>query len=1080
MLHAYLKVKQESFNEQTNPIIPHITFSDTQAQIRRRKIKKQHSTSSYTESFKLVPPHIKFTPFPHLGLLHFPKFQCFLFIYLFEIRFIEEFLKFHFTHTLKKSFKLDTPQIKFTPFSHLGLLHFPKSTMPVHPIEDLPSPFGDPGSSFSDSELRETAYELLMCACRSSGPKPLTFISQSERGDRDRAPAGAAAAASLNRSLTSTAASKVKKALGLKTASSKRTESGKSSSGSKRAATTGELMRMQMRISEQCDSRIRRALLRIAAGQLGRRMELVVLPLELIQQFKPSDFPSQQEYEAWLRRNLKVLEAGLLLYPHLPLDKADTSAQRLRRIIRGALENPIDIGKSSESMQTLRSVVLSLAFRSSHGSVSETCHWADGFPLNLWIYQSLLQVCFDIHENTAVIEEIDEVLELVKKTWVMLGINDTLHNICFSWVLFHRYVTTGAVENDLLFASCSLLAEVEKDTKATKDPFYSNTLSSTLSLMLSWAEKRLLTYHDTFHDDNLESMESLVSLAALSAKILADDISHEYRKRKEGDVACIKVEKYIRSSLRAVFAQKLEKLDPSKHPRKQNKAFPALSVLARDITELAFNEKAVFSPKLKRWYPLPAGVAVATLHVCYGNELKKYIKGITELTPDAIEVLTAADKLEKDLVQIAVEDSVDSEDGGKSIIREMQPYEAEAVIANLVKSWIKIRVDRLGEWVDRNLQKEVWNPEANKEGFAPSAVEVLRIIDDTLEAFFLLPIPMHAVLLPELMSGLDKSLQRYILTAKSGCGNRDTFIPAMPALTRCSTKSKFQGVFRKKEKSQMTQRRKAHVGTTNGGNSFDIPQLCVRINTMQRIRMELGVLEKRIVANFSSSKSATDDDIANGVSLKFKLSPAAAVESIHQLCECVAYKLVFQDLFHVLWDGLYVGEVSSSRIEPFLLELEQYLVIISSTVHDKVRTRVIVQVMQASFDGFLYILLAGGPSRAFSLQDWVVIEEDFKLLTDLFWSNGDGIPVDLIEKHSNTVRAVLPLFHMDTEYIIQQFSELTLEMYGPTAKSRLPLPPTADQWSPREPNTLLRVLCYRNDEAAAKFLKKNYNLPTKV
>ncbi|KAH1150436.1 hypothetical protein GYH30_044443 [Glycine max] len=945
--------------------------------------------------------------------------------------------------------------------------HNQSAAMPVHPIEDLPgAPFGDAASNFAESELRETAYEILVGACRSSGPKPLTFISQSERGDRDRA----APAPSLHRSLTSTAASKVKKALGLKTTSSSR-------GSSKRAATTGELVRVQMRISEQSDTRIRRALLRIAAGQLGRRMESVVLPLELIQLFRSSDFPSQQEYEAWLRRNLKVLEAGLLLHPHLPLDKSDPSAQSLRRIIRGAFEKPMDIGKNGESMQTFRTVVMSLSCRSSDGSICETCHWADGFPLNLWIYQTLLEACFDLHAESSVIEEVDEVLELIKKTWVMLGINEMLHNICFSWVLFHQYLVTGQVENDLLFASSNLLAEVGKDTGGSKDPIYTKILRNTLSLILSWAEKRLLAYHHTFHNGNIESMESVISLAVLSAKIL-EDISHDYNRKKIDDVDYTRVDNYIRSSLRTVFIQKLEKLDLCKHPsRKQNKAFPILSVLARDIIELAINEKAIFSPKLKRWHPLATGVAVATLHVCYGNELKKYVKGINELTPDAIEVLIAADKLEKDLVQIAVEDSVDSEDGGKSIIREMQPYEAEAVIATLVKSWINIRVDRLGEWVDRNLRQEVWNPGANKEGFASSAVEVLRMIDDTLEAFFLLPIPMHADLLPGLMSGLDKSLQQYILKAKSGCGSHSSFIPTLPALTRCSTRSK-NGVFRKNEKSQVTQRRKAHVGTTNGDNSVDKTQMCVCINTMQRIRMELGVLEKRIVANLSSSRS-TNEDIANGVSLKFKLSTSAAVEGIHQLCKCVAYKIVFHDLWHVLWDGLYVGEVASARIEPFLQELEQYLEIASSTVHDKVRTRVIIEVMQASFDGFLLVLLAGGPSRAFSLQDSVIIEEDFKFLTGLFWSNGDGLPAELIEKHSTTVKGVLPLFHADTEHIIQQFSQLTMEMYGSTAKSRLPLPPTADQWSPTEPNTLLRVLCNRNDEAAAKFLKKNYNLPKK-
>ncbi|KAI7981415.1 hypothetical protein LOK49_Contig45G00017 [Camellia lanceoleosa] len=107
-----------------------------------------------------------------------------------------------------------------------------------------------------------------------------------------------------------------------------------------------------------------------------------------------------------------------------------------------------------------------------------------------------------------------------------------------------------------------------------------------------------------------------------------------------------------------------------------------------------------------------------------------------ELTPDAIQVLRAADKLEKDLVQIAVEDLVDSDDGRKAIIREMPPFEAEAAIANLVKVWIKTRVDRLKEWVDRNLQQEAWNPQASQEGYAPSAVEVLRIIDETLDVLY--------------------------------------------------------------------------------------------------------------------------------------------------------------------------------------------------------------------------------------------------------------------------------------------------------------------------------------------------------
>nr|KAJ0226766.1 hypothetical protein LSAT_V11C100019300 [Lactuca sativa] len=130
----------------------------------------------------------------------------------------------------------------------------------------------------------------------------------------------------------------------------------------------------------------------------------------------------------------------------------------------------------------------------------------------------------------------------------------------------------------------------------------------------------------------------------------------------------------------------MEKADSIRRAsRNQPNPLLVLAILAKDINELATKEKKMLSPILKRQHPLAAGVAVVTLHVCYGKKLKQFISRITELTPDAVQVLRAAYKLDKDLVQIAVEDSVDSDDGGKAIIREMPPFEAEASIVNLVK-----------------------------------------------------------------------------------------------------------------------------------------------------------------------------------------------------------------------------------------------------------------------------------------------------------------------------------------------------------------------------------------------------------
>jgi hypothetical protein len=52
----------------------------------------------------------------------------------------------------------------------------------------------------------------------------------------------------------------------------------------------------------------------------------VVVPLELIQQLKASDFTDQQEYDKWQKKTLKGLEVGLILHPYIPLDKFNSAA----------------------------------------------------------------------------------------------------------------------------------------------------------------------------------------------------------------------------------------------------------------------------------------------------------------------------------------------------------------------------------------------------------------------------------------------------------------------------------------------------------------------------------------------------------------------------------------------------------------------------------------------------------------------------------------------------------------------------------------------------------------------------------
>ncbi|CAI9761061.1 unnamed protein product [Fraxinus pennsylvanica] len=134
----------------------------------------------------------------------------------------------------------------------------------------LPSPFES--VSLSDIDLCASAYEIFLASTRSSSSKPLTYTSSNQSNNNSNTSNNGNSSMingsnsnnlspSLQRSLTSTPASKMKKALGL-SSSSKWGSEGRSpgSNGSggkiKKPMTRGELMRVQKQVSDAMDSRI--------------------------------------------------------------------------------------------------------------------------------------------------------------------------------------------------------------------------------------------------------------------------------------------------------------------------------------------------------------------------------------------------------------------------------------------------------------------------------------------------------------------------------------------------------------------------------------------------------------------------------------------------------------------------------------------------------------------------------------------------------------------------------------------------------------------------------------------------------
>ncbi|OMO95381.1 hypothetical protein COLO4_15936 [Corchorus olitorius] len=1007
---------------------------------------------------------------------------------------------------------------------------------------DLAWPFGKLEGLDRD-DIREAAYEIFFTSCRSSpgfgGRNALTFYSSHDHhGSGDGGNGSPASPSGRSYGVVMTPTSRVKRALGLKmlkrspsrrmsmssvglasgggagtsTTPSSPSHHGHGGSGSspgsgnfntlpasrpRRPLTSAEIMRQQMRVTEGSDSRLRKTLMRTLVGQMGRRSETIILPLELLRHLKPSEFNDSHEYHLWQKRQLKVLELGLILHPSIPVDKSNSFLVRLREIIRAAETKPIDTGKNSDTMRTLCNCVVSLSWRSSNGTPTDVCHWADGFPLNIHLYIALLQAVFDIRDETLVLDEVDELLELMKKTWSTLGINRPIHNACFTWVLFQQYIVTNQMEPDLLCAAFAMLAEVATDAKKPdREASYTKLLSSMLVSMQNWAEKRLLHYHEHFNRGNIGGVENLLPLALSATRILGEDMTiTEGEGSKKGDTMLVdstrdRVDHYIRSSMKNSFQKTIEQGNlRNAISGTREEASEALLELAKETEELAARERELFSPILKRWHPIAASVAAVTLHQCYGAVLKQYLAGTSVLNGEIVGVLQRAAKLEKVLVQMVVEDTEECEDGGKGIVREMTPYEVDSIIMKLLRQWIDEGLRRGKEVLCRAKDTETWNPKSKSEPYAQSAVELMKLSKEIVSDFFEIPIGVTDDLVHDLADGLEQLFQEYT-TFVASCGSKQSYLPTLPPLTRCNRDSKFFKLWRKATPCAVGVEEMHRIMSSDGhhprpSTSRGTQRLYIRLNTLHYVSSHLHSLDKTLTlsprisarSRFGSSHRTTRSVTSTSHFEHVSNSIQSACEHVS---EVAAYRLIFLDSNSVFYESLYAGGVANSRIRPAIRIVKQNLTLLTAILNDRAQALAMKEVMKAAFEAFLMVLLAGGPSRIFHRSEHEMIEEDFDSLKRVFCTCGEGlISEDIVEREAGTVEGVITLMSLCTEQLMEDFSIITCETSGIGiigSGQKLPMPPTTGRWNRADPNTILRVLCHRNDRVANHFLKKSFQL----
>nr|KJB60295.1 hypothetical protein B456_009G298800 [Gossypium raimondii] len=860
-------------------------------------------------------------------------------------------------------------------------------------------------TGITDDDLRETAYEILLACAGASGG----LIVPSKEKKKDKR-------------------SKLMKKLGR----SKNENIVAQSQNASGLVGLLETMRVQMEISEAMDIRTRQGLLNALSGKVGKRMDTLLIPLELLCCISRTEFSDKKAYIRWQKRQLNMLAEGLVNHPAVGFGESGRKTSEFRILLAKIEESeafPPSTGEvqRTESLKSLRDIAIPLAERPARGDLTgEVCHWADGYHLNVRLYEKLLVSVFDVLDEGKLTEEVEEILELLKSTWRVLGITETIHYTCYAWILFRQYVITS--EQGILRHAIDQLKKIPlKEQRGPQERLHLKSLhvrvdgeegsrdvsflQSFLSPIQKWADKQLGDYHLIFAEGSMV-MEDIVTVAMIVRRLLLEESDIPVQSSTVSDRD--QIELYISSSVKNSFARILQAVDKSdtmgEHP---------LALLAEEVKKLLKKDSTMFMPILCRRHPHATIVSASLLHKFYGNKLKPFVDSAEHLTEDVVSVFPAADNLEQyilDLIKSACE--------GENVeihFRKLNPYQIESVSGTVVMRWINSQLGRIVGWVERTLQQERWDPISPQQRHGSSIVEVYRIVEETVDQFFGIKVPMRLTELNALFRGIDNAFQVYANHIVDNLASKDDLIPPLPVLTRYRREAGIKAFVKK----ELFDSRLPDQIRSSNINVLTTPTLCVQLNTLYYAINQLNKLEDSIWEHWTRKmpiekiyirKSMDDKSKSSTQKGTFDGSRKDINAAIDRIREFTGTKIIFWDLREPFIENLYKPSVSQSRLEAVIEPLDVELNQLCDIIVEPLRDRVVTSLLQASLEGLLRVLLDGGPSRVFYPTDAKLLEEDLEILKEFFISGGDGLPRGVVENQVARVRLVVKLHGLEVRY----------------------------------------------------------------
>ncbi|XP_043811757.1 protein unc-13 homolog isoform X2 [Manihot esculenta] len=949
--------------------------------------------------------------------------------------------------------------------------HSPRyKNAPIRPSQNPEIPaLGLPSLStgLSEDDLRESAYELLLASIFLSG------VQGNSVDDRK----------------------KEKSSKFLSSLKSKRDKLSQSQSLGRHSELM-DTVRVQMQISEAMDACIRRNLMQVAARRIYGQIDLPHISLVLLNGIFKSDFRSEKSYIQWKNRQANILEEFICFPANVKKTEHLTIRSHAAKI-RHEKEWDTVMSPSERVavLASIRQVAVNLSsLPGRFGIQGETFYWTAGYHLNIRLYQKLLFAVFDVLDEGQFIEEADEVLSLIKLTWSTLGITQKMHNALYAWVLFRQFVETN--EGMLLENAVTELQKVLTAEEADgKEEQYMNcvicsrqydghelklNLVQAICVSISiWCDSTLLDYH--LHFSQKPSCFRTMMALVTAVGILTSDDCGEVKLTKfsaSNDNVSSKLKYYVTRSTNAAYGRVANKVDLESKVQRMH----PLAMLAEEVKLIAEREFNVFWPVLHQWCPESLMMSVVILHQSYGERLRPFLKQLSSLSEDVRSVLPSAEMLDHYLTELHGT-ALEANRLLLSSCQVLDHYQIGEVSTPLILDWVISQHTHILEWTGRAFDIEDWEPLSFHQRQAASIVEVFRIVEETVDQFFGFNLPMDITHLQALLSVIFHSLDTYLLKMLNRLVDKNHLYPSAPPLTRY-TETVISVI-----KKRLLECAPMDDDVICKLNELTIPKLCIRLNTLQYIQKQIGILEDGIRKSWALVRPShnprwTRDEPLEESSLltcseaidalfatTFSIIKDTAGDAINKICAFTGARVVFWDLRNTFLFHLYRGDVASSRLESFLPHVDTVLDLICGLIDDSLRDLLVLSIFRALLEGYVWVLLDGGPSRAFSDSDVSAIEDDFNMLKDFFIAGGEGLPRSLVEQEAKFSQQILGLFSLQTETVIKLLMNASEHISVGLDFNKRPHMHLEDA------HTLIRVLCHKKDREASKFLKLQYQLP---